>query len=143
MLTFAPWPSQPATLHGQYLRPFHRIADEVFARRVRRGGAQESVLLLLVPPVPDRHEPEPVDEHGAREARVDGADLLGGDEHVDVGEPAAPVLGREHAERDPALVGIDIRRLRHLERAQRVGLGVGLAHDRPEDVLREVPRLEL
>ena len=74
---------------------------------------------------------------------IDRAELLGGDDHVDVGEPAAPVVRREHAECDPALVRVDVGPLRHLERAQRVGLGVGLAHDRREHVLREVPRLEL
>jgi hypothetical protein len=121
----------------------HRVADEVLAGRVGCRGAQEPVLLFLAAPVPDRHEPEPVDEHGAREARVDRAELLGGDDHVDVGEPAAPVLRREHAERDAAFVGVDVGRFRHLERAQRVGLGVGLAHDRRKDVLREVPHLEL
>jgi len=58
------------------------------------------------------------------EARVDRADLLRGDEHVDVGEPAAAVLRGKHAERDPALVRLDVRGLRQLEGAQRVGLGV-------------------
>lgn len=57
--------------------------------------------------------------------------------------PPPAVLRREHAERDPALVGLDVGRLRHLERAQRVGLGVGLAHDRRKDVLGEITRLEL
>jgi hypothetical protein len=120
-----------------------RVADDVLAGGVGGRRAQEAVLLLLGAPVPDRHQPEAVHEHGAAESGVDGAELLPGYQHVDVGEPAAAVLRGKHAERDPALVGVDIGRLRQLEGAQRVGLGVRLAHDRGEHVLGEVARLEL
>ena len=179
MLAFAPLPSQPATLHGQYLsavehvlvaverggdadadrarqrrvevrrpagrarRLARRVADDVLAARVRGRRAQEPVLLLLGAVVPDRQQAEPVDEHRAGEARVDGADLLGGDDQVDVAHAAAAVLLRQHAERDARLVGRDVGLLRHLEGAQRVGLLVGRPDHRPERVLGEVTHARL
>src|SRR4051794_30764516 len=120
-----------------------RVADDVLARRIGRRRPQKAVLLLLGAVVPDRQEPEAVDEHGACEARVDRADLLGGEDQVDVAQAAAAVLVRDHAERDAGLVGGDVGVLRALEPAQRVGLCVRLANDGREHRLRELARVRL
>ena len=116
---------------------------EVLAGRIGRRRAQEALLLLLGAVPGHRHEPETVTEHRAGEARVHDADLLRRDDQVDARHPAAAVLGREHAHRDPGLVGLDVGRLRHLEALERVGLRVGRGHHGLQHVLGEGPDLVL
>jgi hypothetical protein len=114
-----------------------RPPAEVGAGRVGGGRPQDAFLLLVAAVPGDRHQPEAVAEHGAGEAGVDRADLLGGDDQVDAGDPAAAVLGGQHAHGDARLVRLDVGTLGHPEALERVGLGVRRRDHRLEDVLGE------
>ena len=114
------------------------VPDDELAGGVGGRRPDEAPLLLLGAVVPDGHQAEAVDEDGGGEARVDRADLLGRDHEVDVGQPAAAVLLGQHRERDAALHRLHVGGLGEVEPGQRVRLGVGLAHDGREDVLREL-----
>ena len=106
-------------------------------------AADEALLLVLGPVVPDRHQAEAVDEDGRAEAGIDGLDLLGGDDEVDVGQPAAAVRLGEHGEGDAPAAGLLVGGLGHLPAGERIGLGVDLLRERGEHLLREVPRERL
>ncbi len=128
---------------GRPRRLADRPAGQVFAARIAGRLAQPLLLLRLAAEPRDRPQRQTIHQKDGREARVDRGDLLGDDLQVDVADPAAAIGFRQETHREAQLVGLDIGALHHPEGGLRIGLLVGLAHQRAEDLAGELARVPL
>src|SRR5579875_1740787 len=119
----------------------HGVSYDVLCSRIGGGSTQEALSLFLGSIPEDRHQPQAVDENGARETGIDRAELFGGEHQLNVAEASATIFLGQHTEGDTGAVGFDVGRFGELEGPQGVWLTIGFLHDGGKNVLSELTGL--
>src|SRR3984893_9546475 len=113
---------------------------KILSLRVRAGRPKPLLLFGIGAEPGDVHEAQTIDQERRREARVDGANLLGDQLEVEGADAAATVLLGKESHGDPKLIRLDISRLGLGEGLMRVARCICIGNQRSEHVLREVTR---
>src|SRR6202048_1299956 len=115
-------------------------AGKILSLRIRAGRPEPLLLFGIGAEPGDVHEAQTIDQERRREARVDGANLLGDQLEVEVADAAATVLLGKESHGEPKLIRLDISRLGLGEGLMRVARCICIGNQRCEHVLREVTR---
>src|SRR5258708_13586708 len=86
-------------------------AGKILSLRIRAGRPKPLLLFGIGAEPGDVHKTQTIDQERRREARVDGANLLGDQLEVEVADAAATVLLGNDSHGEPNLVRPDLSRL--------------------------------
>src|SRR6516164_6424936 len=115
-------------------------ASKILSLRIRAGRPKPLLLFGIGAEPGDVHKAQTIDQERRREARVDGANLLGDQLEVEVTDAATTVLLGKESHGEPTLVRLDVSRFGLGEGLMRVARCICIGNERSEHVLREVAR---
>src|SRR6516164_4613616 len=115
-------------------------AGKILSLRIRAGRPKPLLLFGIGAEPGDVHKAQTIDQERRREARVDGANLLGDQLEVEVTDAATTVLLGKESHGEPTLVRLDVSRFGLGEGLMRVARCICIGNERSEHVLREVAR---
>src|SRR5260370_16544568 len=86
-------------------------AGKILSLRIRAGRPKPLLLFGIGAKPGDVHKAQTIDQERRREARVDGANLLGDQLEVEVADAAATVLLGKESHGEPKLIRLALSRL--------------------------------